>query len=122
MKHKICTVYSFLNAAKGNWRNSVFIECKNYLCDKHALSCPGFLLNFDRDLRPVIISADIIRKMTGMPVDKEECILTISREYFETLCALWTEWEVDSPRKCALSRIVNQTRCCNNEGGGPCCF
>lgn len=119
-KNKVCTIYSFLSAAKGNWRNSIFIECGSCLYGKQLL-CPGFLLNSDSDGQPVVIPVDIIRKMTGMDADKEECIAVISRKKFETLYAVWLEWQIDLPKECSLLQIANRNHCSRSDGKRPCC-
>ena len=103
----ICKIYSFLTAAKGNWRNAVFIKCENCVCAEHS-GCFGFLMIPDSNGQPVVIPAGMIREMTGLTADKEECIAVISREQFETLYALWLEWQIDSPHECVLLQISGQ--------------
>ena len=120
-ENNVCTVYSFLSAAKGNWRNSIFIECNDCLYDKDMLYCLGFLLNSDAVGRPIVIPVDAIQKMTGMDVEKDECLTVISRPNFEKAYAKWLEWQIDSSKKCALLQLVNRNHCANSDGTGPCC-
>jgi len=120
MKNKICAVYSFLHAARGNWRNAVYIGCGKCVYGKEY-PCSGFLFIPGADGTPVVLPAGIISRMTGMAVDKDECIAVTDREKFETLYALWLEWRTDSPQECALSQIVSQHPCCYNNKVNMCC-
>ena len=121
MKSKICIIYSFLNAAKGNWRNSIYIECHSCPYGKQDL-CSGFMFVPNSSGRPILISADVITAMTGTSVDKDECIVAISRQKFEILCALWLERQINSPNKCALLQIVNRNQYCHTDKKEiPCC-
>lgn len=102
-----CTLFAFLNAARGNWRNSIFIECRT--CPYGRLEpCVGFLLAPDSEGRPVLLPADVIYKLTGVSADKSECQAILSRQCFETLFSLWLDWQTNLPRSCALLQIVGK--------------
>lgn len=119
MKRQMCTLFSFLSAAKGNWRNSIFIECGECPYGKQTL-CSGFLLAPDYDGRPILIPVDVIPRMTGITADKSECLTVLSRQRFEMLYALWLEWQVSSSGECALCRIISQHGCVGKTDY-PCC-
>lgn len=101
MESHMYTLYSFLNAAKGNWRNSIFIECGACPYGRSEL-CSGFLLAPDAAGRPVLLPADVIYKMTGVTADKSECLMVLSRQRFEILFSLWLDWQTDSLEQCPL--------------------
>lgn len=119
MENRMCTLFSFLSAAKGNWRNSIFIECGECPYGKQKL-CSGFLLAPDYDGRPILIPADVILRLTGIAADKNECLAVLSRQRFESLYALWLEWQVSSSGECALCQIISQHGCAC-KSGFPCC-
>ena len=121
MKNKICAIFSFLNAAKGNWRNAIFIECSECSYGKQK-PCSGFLLVPDADGQPVILSADVIQKMTGIAPDKEECQAVLSRQKFQDIYSLWLDWNVSSPNECAIMQVINRNACCRSSVKYPCCL
>ena len=56
-------LYLFLAACQGNWRNSVCLSTDG----------PGYLLSADRDGRPVVMSVEQFRQLTGEAIDPAEC-------------------------------------------------
>ncbi|MDR1204523.1 MAG: hypothetical protein LBL26_03455 [Peptococcaceae bacterium] len=110
MESKTCPLFSFLIAAKGNWRNSIYIQCGGCPYGK-AAPCPGFLMVPDYDGQPVVIPAGAIQSMTGLIADKSECRAVLSRHDFESLYALWLEWHVSSPDDCALLQAASLNIC-----------
>jgi hypothetical protein len=121
MENKMCTLFSFLSAAKGNWRNSIYIECHQCNYGKKNL-CPGFLLIPDYDGQPVVIPDSLVERMTGLGADKNECLAVLYRQDFESLYSLWLEWNVSSSNECALMQIVKQNSCGRADKGFQCCF
>lgn len=121
MGNNECSLFSFLCAAKGNWRNSFYIECRRCRYGRRE-PCSGFLLVPDYDGQPVIIPAGVVQSMTGLAADKEECRAVISLQDFETLYALWLEWNVGSANDCPLTQIASRTSCGRAEKGSQCCF
>ena len=121
MGSKMCSLFSFFCAAKGNWRNSVYIECDGCQYGRQT-PCTGYLMIPDYDGQPVVIPAGIIQTMTGIAADKDECKVVLYRQDFETLYALWLEWHVSSTKECTLLQIVKQTeRGCGNTACS-CCY
>ena len=49
MENKKDAFYFFISLSRGNWRNAMFIECKNKCCD----NCKGFLMISDTEGIPV---------------------------------------------------------------------
>ena len=113
LKSRECSLIQFMCAVKGNWRNSVFIECVTCTQNNQA-KCFGYLLTADSDGRPLIVSADSMHKATGHYPDKFECQAILSRTQFETIFAHWLEWNVESPNTCALYQAAGKMCCDGN--------
>ena len=121
MGNRMCALFSFLCAAKGNWRNSVYIECGGCRCGKRD-PCSGYLMVPDYDGQPVVIPAGVVQSMTGIAADKDECLAVIRRQDFEYLYALWLEWNVSTPNECVLPQISKHTGCGCKNSEPSCCF
>lgn len=106
MSKQVCALYSFLHATKGNWRNSIFIECGT--CPYGHSLCGGYLLAMDAEARPLLISADEIGKLTNEDIQKEECLSIWKIFDFETLYYLWITWQTDSARECAVFQLAQK--------------
>lgn len=109
MSNSTCSLFSFLKAARGNWRNSIFIKCS--FCSYNIELCSGFLYVPDADANPILLKAELINVITGSPVDETECQMILSRQRFETLFSLWLDWNTSSSEQCALLQIVEQNSC-----------
>ena len=110
MRKKSCPMFEFMRAARGSWRNSIFVECDNEACERRT-KCPGFLVAFGQDGQPFLMPDSAIEKITGEPIDKRECMMTISRRHFESLFSLWLAWEVDTQGQCVLAEYAGRFRC-----------
>ena len=110
MKKKPCPLYKFMDAAKGNWRNSVFVECGDKECWRED-TCAGFLLAFASDGRPAIMSVESVRALSGSVIEPTECIKTMDWKTFETLFSRWLDWETDGCGECVLSKSGYTPRC-----------
>lgn len=106
MTNLIYTLYSFLHATKGNWRNAIFIECGT--CPYGHSLCGGYLLAMDSEGRPLLISADEFRKLTNEEIQKEECWSKWKSTDFETLYSLWITWKTDSTKECAMLKLIRK--------------
>jgi len=117
----MCKLLSFLCAAKGNWRNSIYIECEG--ChNANRNPCNGYLLVPDSDGQPVVIPAGAVYSMTGLSADKDECRAVIHRRDFEMLYARWLEWNVTTSKECALLQIAGQRNCRRDSKRHSCCY
>lgn len=106
MKKDNAKLYRFLQAAAGNWRNAIFIECEN--CTRSCVNpCPGFLLVSGADGAPILLTAEWFREQTGEQVDKDECAAVLSRAAFESACSLWLKWRADDATRCALLQVTD---------------
>jgi len=108
LNKETCLVYLFLNAVQGNWRNAVYIECGNTVCNK---SCRAFLLAFDWDGKAVLFPVSIMEKLIGQTVDKSECSTVIPLEKFKSLFGLWLSWLLDSENECPAFAFMHTCEC-----------
>lgn len=106
MKKESAKLYRFLQAAAGNWRNAIFIECGNCSC-RRTDPCAGFLLVSGADGTPILLTAEWFRDQTGEPVDKEECAAVLSRAAFESAYSLWLKWQADDAVQCSLLQVTD---------------
>ncbi len=67
MNQQVKQLYLFLTACGGDWRNSVFISCRE------EQDAPGYLTAADRDGQPVIMAVQQSYQMTGVWIDSAEC-------------------------------------------------
>jgi len=109
MANRDKSCFSFFRAAKGDWRNSIFIGCRQ--CQYgNVNTCQGYLLVPDYDGKPIILPFDAAYGMGAQTADKSECKVIIDRKDFETLYASWLLWNIQTPNECALAQVVSQTR------------
>ncbi len=106
MTKPVCPLYSFLHAAKGDWRNSIFIECG--ICPHGKPMCPGFLLTMDSEGRPLLVPVEEFSKITGQAVQKDECLSVLRGSDFKALYSLWLAWQTESAKKCAILQLLRQ--------------
>lgn len=107
MTNTICPLYPFLNAAKGNWRNAVFVECGS--CPYGTKNCGEFLMVMDAQGHPILFPVGSFHGITGQVVDKEECLAVLKRTEFETLYALLLKWQTASSEECALRQLIRNS-------------
>lgn len=105
MKKDIPELYCFLQAAAGNWRNAIYIECRNCTCS-HTGPCSGVLMVSDADGAPILLTADWFREQTGEQIDKNECAAVLSRAAFESAYSLWLKWQTDDAMQCSLLQVT----------------
>lgn len=107
MTNNICPLYQFLNAAEGEWRNAVFVECGS--CPYGIKDCGEFLMAMDAQGHPCLFPVDRFRRITDQAVDKEECVTVLRRTEFESLYALWLKWQVVSSEECAIRQLIRNS-------------
>lgn len=83
-------LYLFMTACCGNWRNSIYITCRE------EQDRPGYLLTCDRDGQPVILSVQQFSKLTGTMIDPDECCGQFTEACFEALYAQYLLWRCPS--------------------------
>ena len=101
---KLAALYDFLRSTRGNWRNSVHIDCGN--CP-HGRQSQGVLMAPSADGNPVLIPAAVLLSI-GEDVDTAECLLSIDCQTFESLFSLWLAWTADSATECPIRQAVGK--------------
>jgi len=90
-------LYLFLTACRGNWRNTIHIA--------EPESGQGYLMAFDGDARPVIMSVEQLHRYSGQQIDPAECLGRLSEGAFSEIYALWLCWQFPAPQKHILRRL-----------------
>ena len=103
-----CSTCTFLKAARGDWRNAIYIACSG--CAHKESPCAGFLMSVDRDAKPILVELSQFQQSTGEKVSQDECAAVLSRPAFETLYAQWLLWEIDNPLRCSLMQLLANCR------------
>lgn len=81
-------LYLFLSACGGNWRNTLYISCR-----EHGLDSPGYLLASDWDGKPVIMAVEQLRHHTGEQIDPGECCGQLAESAFKNIYAQYLLWQ-----------------------------
>lgn len=100
------TLYAFMRAVRGNWRNALYIECNYNLC---AHKGDGFLFVADADGKLILVPVSTFQKFSGESIDPTECQATLSRQAFESVYSLYIEWHTSSNAKCSLWQLLQQS-------------
>lgn len=69
---------------QGNWRNSGYLSTDG----------PGYLLSADRDGRPIVMSVEQFRQLTGEAIDPTECCGRLTEDAFKALYAQYLLWRM----------------------------
>ena len=77
----IKTIHRFLNLTGGNWRNSIYIECRS--CSyPHEDGCGDYLCVFDEEAKPVLLPLCDCKVLFCRTIDPSECLLWITQFRF----------------------------------------
>ncbi len=101
MKTSSYSIFDFLEACGGNWRNTVCVSCEHCFQPCRA-ECRGCLLTADMEGRPMAISLTRFEAITGWKVEPCDCIGTLSRYAFDELFRYYRLWECADPVACLL--------------------
>lgn len=98
------SMYDFLTACRGNWRNAIFIPCApcGHACKNDRKGC---LLTADHSGQIRVVLVRRFEAVTGQKIDPAECAGTLGKDAFETAFQAHLIWAVDDPRKCALRQL-----------------
>lgn len=115
MERNYSLLYPFLQAVRGNWRNSLFLKCGREGCPYgRATLCEGYLMAAGADGAPILMPVRYFRMLTGEPVEPEECQGVLTRQAFEAVYALYIEWHNTSSRECQLRQLCQPPGCQGN--------
>lgn len=104
MKTSSYSIFDFLEACGGNWRNAVYVSCE-YCYHPCKAECRGCLLTADIKGRPMAISLTQFEAITGWKVEPSDCIGRLSRYAFDELFRYYRIWECDDLSTCLLSHL-----------------
>lgn len=88
MNPLIRQLYLFLSACGGNWRNTLYISCR-----ERGLDSSGYLLASDWDGKPVIMAVEQLRRHTGEQIDPGECRGQLTESAFKDIYAQYLLWQ-----------------------------
>ena len=80
-------IHKFLNTTGGNWRNSIYVECrcckykKPDICAEQA----DWLYVSDSEGTPLLLPVSDAKILFSRAIDKSECLLEISNLRFQAL-------------------------------------
>jgi hypothetical protein len=99
------TIASFLEAANGNFRNSIYVSCT---CDyRRESGCGDFLFVPGHDCIPIILPLSDAENFLGKIVDKSECASTLSSRCFIQLYHKWIELATSSSDECPIQQLLH---------------
>lgn len=86
-KTPIRTIHNFLNATGGNWRNSIYVECRCCQYKKPGICAEqsDWLYTPASDGTPLLLPISDAQILFSRTIDKSECLLGISNLRFQTL-------------------------------------
>lgn len=98
------SIYDFLTACRGNWRNAIFIPCApcGHPCENIRKGC---LLTADHRGCLRMVGVHRVETAIGQKIDPAECVGTLGKDTFEAAFQLHLIWAVDDPQKCALRQL-----------------
>ncbi len=104
----IKTIHRFLNLTGGNWRNSIYIECKECKYKRNE-NCGDFLCVPDENGELVLLPICDCNILFARYIDPSECLLWISRPMFREIYKAW--WgRNESEMKCPFWRDIEQKK------------
>ena len=107
--------YQFLKAARGNWRNAIYLYCGRSACPK---DCGGFLMAANADGAPVLISVKSFETLSGEKVEPDECSSILYKQAFESAYALAILWRTVSSADCPLTAFTTTDTSNNKSSKG----
>lgn len=94
--------YIFLSLTRGNWRNALFIECKN----KCNPDCKGYFMISDTEGLPFLYPVSLFEIKSKESIDVNECSGILSKQVFESTYNRWLLWNVADKNKCSIQQIM----------------
>ena len=98
-----------MKAVQGNWRNAVYLYCGCTPCPyRNRQSCEGFLLAFDSDAAPILLSIELFQRCTGETVDPTACSSSWRLEFFAATFRLYLLWNTTGGNQCPAWELSQQ--------------
>lgn len=95
----IKTIHRFLTLTEGNWRNSIYIECKTCKYAPHG-GCADYLCIPDENGTPVLLPVSDAKVLFTKYIDPSECLLWISHNRFLEIYRGWNRKHCTEQDKC----------------------
>lgn len=102
MEVKQNAFYLFLSLTRGNWRNALYIECKN----KCSRDCKGHFMISDTEGVPLLYPVLLFEKKAKENVDVSECSAILSKQAFESVYNRWLLWNVADKSRCSIPQVI----------------
>ena len=102
-KTHIRVLHGFLNSARSNWRNSVYIECS--VCHGGGCGLEDFLYAPAEDGTPLLLPVSDAEIVFGRMIDKSECLGTVSNAKFKDLFFLYLKKFKGTEPSCPLINV-----------------
>ncbi len=98
------TINRFLNLTEGNWRNSIYIECKKCKYEPHE-GCGDYLCVPDETGELVLLPICDCMILFTRYIDPSECLLWISHYRFREIYKAWWEKHSTGLDECPLKAV-----------------
>lgn len=99
----IQTIYEFLHAVQGNWRNSIYVDSSS--CGRCGEKCPGdYLIIANEDGAPIAVPVKDMVSISGQSIAKDECIAVMRCKDIRTFYHLWLIWNADTDKECPVEQ------------------
>ncbi len=105
MIQKICSIYPFMEAVRGNWRNAFFLECASCPYGR-AGECAGYLVTADAEGKLILMPVNQFQEATGQKAEKTECAGIMERRAFIAAFSLYLDWHTVSDETCVLLQLT----------------
>lgn len=103
MERKQNPFYLFLSLTRGNWRNALYIECKN----KCKPDCKGYLMVSDTEGVPFLYPISVFEEKTKQLIDVNECSGVLRKQDFEAVYNRWLIWNVADKNNCSILQLTS---------------
>ena len=107
-KSSLQTIGRFLNSTQGNWRNSLYVECRSCRFGFHDYGT--FLFVPGPDGVPVLLPESDAEIIFARRLDKSECLGIISGAVFMELYHAYFEAQMEDLQSCPLQHLTSSKK------------
>ena len=100
------TLYRFLKLTAGNYRNSVYVRCKDGI---------EYMLVTDEEAKPLLFPINLFYELTGEYPQRDEMSYELTQDAFKTLYQSWILWNTDKEECPICSLQVSEVSKKTNE-------
>ena len=98
------TIQKFQTLTRGNWKNSVYVECKQCKYEPHE-ACGDFMYIPNENGVPVILSVSDCTLLFSRIIDPSECLLWIDHLKFQDIYYAWIVTNQKDPFQCPFFKF-----------------